>query len=96
MDPLSIVGTAVALTDVSGKIIKLLRNVHVAATNLKTELEELAKEIENLKNVGETVKALIDGTETIAKDKLPADSLLNFNSQWVRLCPLLCSTYIAS
>jgi len=91
MEALSIVGTAVALTEISAKIIKLLRNVHIAATTLKAELEELAKEIENLKNVGETVKGLIDVTETIAKDKLPKDSLLNFNSQWVRLCPLLCS-----
>jgi len=102
MDPISIIGTAVALTDISGKIIKLLRNVHVAATSLKNELEQLAKEIENLKTVGETVKGLLDVTESISKEKLSPDTLLNFNKQWVRslflvanmTVPLLAHTYV--
>jgi hypothetical protein len=85
MDPLSIVGTAIALTEVSGKIVKLLKDVQHVAANIKTYLEQLAREIEQVRSTGENIKNLLDATEAVSRDKLPAENLFNLDKQWVSI-----------
>ncbi|KAK5939679.1 hypothetical protein PMZ80_008059 [Knufia obscura] len=79
------IGTTIALIQISGKVLELLKIVCDAATTLKSDLAALHQEVENLHDVGESVRNLAEDREETIEKYLPDDELGRFKDIWTRL-----------
>lgn len=77
------IGTTIALIQISEKVLELLKIVCDAAHTLKSDLAALHQEVENLHDVGESVRNLAADREETMEKYLPDDELGRFKDIWV-------------
>ncbi|KAM5442096.1 hypothetical protein MferCBS31731_002925 [Microsporum ferrugineum] len=81
MDPLSIAGCAVGITDVCWRIVKYLKDIPAAVASVQKEIDNLITEVESLQTIVRSVDKAFEGSF----DKSSGESLLraaNLENLW--------------